>query len=370
MMTGWGRRCRGAAILGLVLIAVPASTALGAPKKYKPTVIAVKEQQGGIDPGSVAAVDAKCPTGFDVIGGSYLIGGDSVLAHAAGAAPFWRDDFYRAIIVNPPTSPFVRAQEASVTVVAECAVNGKPLVVDGQFPSAPGGNGPKATDAPQTGNMTTHTEETLVSNGRVSKLDSECDSKNVSVFGGGYTISGSLFAHAPIAAVLSKTRAYSATLVNPGVNPALGVTKSPARIQVAALCAESGVPIVPNPGDYDTYARTPVASATRTGLRTTVVIRKATTGGITAGSIDSAQATCPRGYSVFGGSYLIGGNSVLAHVSVAAVFSGANAYGATVVNPPPNINTGVPRSTATLTVAANCAKRATPIVVNGSFGGG
>jgi hypothetical protein len=128
--------------------------------------------------------------------------------------------------------------------------------------------------------------------------------------------------------------------------------------------------MVPNPGDYDTDARAPVASATRKGARTTVVIKKATTGGITAGSIDSAQATCPRGYSVFGGSYLIGGNSVLAHASVAAVFSGANAYSATVVNPPPNINTGVPRSTATLTVVANCAKRATPIVVNGSFGSG
>jgi hypothetical protein len=42
----------------------------------------------------------------------------------------------------------------------------------------------------------------------------------------------------------------------------------------------------------------------------------------------------------------------------------------TVVNPPVNINTGVPHSTATLTVAANCARNATPIIVNGAFGNG
>ena len=96
--------------------------------------------------------------------------------------------------------------------------------------------------------------------------------------------------------------------------------------------------------------------------------KRASVGGITSGTLNNAEAKCPRGYSVFGGSYLIGGNSVLAHVTVAAVLSQANAYAATAVNPPVNINTGVPRSTATLTVAANCARNATPIVVNGAFG--
>jgi hypothetical protein len=105
-------------------------------------------------------------------------------------------------------------------------------------------------------------------------------------------------------------------------------------------------------------------------LHTTVVLKRASVGGITAGTLDSAEAKCPRGYSVFGGSYLIGGNSVLAHATVAAVLSKTNSYAATVVNPPVNINTGVPHSTATLTVAANCARNATPIIVNGAFGNG
>ncbi len=38
--------------------------------------------------------------------------------------------------------------------------------------------------------------------------------------------------------------------------------------------------------------------------------------------------------------------------------------------PPPNIKTGVPRSTASLTVVANCAKSGIPIVIDGPFGGG
>jgi hypothetical protein len=70
------------------------------------------------------------------------------------------------------------------------------------------------------------------------------------------------------------------------------------------------------------------------------------------------------------GSYLINGNSVLAHASVAAVFSRTNSYGATVVNPPANINTGIPRSTASLTVVANCTKSGKPTVIDGPFGGG
>ena len=42
-------------------------------------------------------------------------------------------------------------------------------------------------------------------------------------------------------------------------------------------------------------------------------------------------------------------------------------YGVTVVNPPVNINAGIPKSTASVTVAVNCARNATPIVVDGPF---
>jgi hypothetical protein len=199
------------------------------------------------------------------------------------------------------------------------------------------------------------------------------------VFSGGYTASNALFAQAPISAVLSKIGAYSATVVNPGINPPLGVTEASAVVRVTALCARSGRPIVVNADASPTLAHVHTAQAAKTKpkqsrkpgkqLHGTVVLKTASVGAIKAGTIKSADAKCPRGYSVFGGSYLIGGNSVLAHTTVAAVLSKANSYSATVVNPPVNINTGVPRSTATLTVAANCARNATPIVVNGAFGG-
>jgi hypothetical protein len=215
-----------------------------------------------------------------------------------------------------------------------------------------------------------------VPNGAAHKIDSVCLSATDAVFSGGYTLDGSLFADAASAAVLSKIGAYSATVVNPGVNPALGVTDSPATVRVAALCARAGQPIILNGGALGASARSTERSGNpkQSGpdssrrLRPTVVLKRASVGGITAGTLDSAAAKCPRGYTVFGGSYLIGGNSVLAHATVAAVLSKRNSYAATVVNPAVNVNTGVPHSTAKLTVAATCAKNATPIVVAGAFG--
>jgi hypothetical protein len=208
-----------------------------------------------------------------------------------------------------------------------------------------------------------------VGNGDVKKIDSTCGSEE-SVFGGGYTFSGAIFADAASAAALSKISAFSATVVNPGVNPALGVRESAASVRVAALCTSDGDEVVLNTngtGREDARAARPTLPRNN---RATVVIRKATVGGIAAGQSRDAAAKCPRGYSVFGGSYLINGNAVLAHASVAAVFSRTNSYGATVVNPPANINTGVPRSTASLTVVANCTKSGKPIVIDGPFGGG
>ena len=388
MAAGNGRRMVALMlVLAIAAVAQPATAAAKQPKpgKWKPTVVTVKETKDGITPGSVVAVDAHCPSDFDVIGGSYIIGGNSVLAHAAGAVPFYSQGLYRAIIVNPPTSPFVRPADASVTVAAICAAIGTPVVVDGPFASGPEGSGPGGvTGGPIPSGLASTVSTALatdsVSNQAVHKVDATCHSIKDSVFSGGYTIANALFADAPIAAVLSKIGAYSATVVNPGINPSLGVTESPAIVRVTAMCARAGQPIVVNADASPALAHVLAARAGTTKpkktptpgkrLRATVVLKRASVGGITSGTIDSAAAKCPRGYSVFGGSYLIGGNSVLAHATVAAVLSKTNSYAATVVNPPVNINTGVPRSTATLTVAANCARNATPIVVDGAFGSG
>ena len=37
------------------------------------------------------------------------------------------------------------------------------------------------------------------------------------------------------------------------------------------------------------------------------------------------------------------------------------------VNPPVNINAGIPRTTAEVTAVATCAQRGTPIIVDGPF---
>jgi hypothetical protein len=370
-------------VLAIAAVAQPASAAAAKqpkPGKWRPTVVTVKETKNAIAPGDVVAVDAKCPGNFDVIGGSYIIGGDSVLAHAGGAVPAYAEGLYRVFIVNPPTSPFVHAEDASVTVAAICALIGTPVVVNGPFhppvDSEPIGVIPSGLAS----TVSTDVASDTVPNQAAHKVDATCHSATDSVFSGGYTAINADFADAPIAAVLSKIGAYSATVVNPGINPSLGVTESAARVRVTALCTRSGRPLIVNADASPAFAHLHADQAVKTKPKKkpgparerhgTVVLTKASVGGITSGSIKSADAKCPRGYSVFGGSYLIGGNSVLAHTTVAAVLSGANSYSATVVNPPVNINTGVPRTTATLTVAANCARNATPIIVNGPFGNG
>jgi len=363
-------------------VAQPASAAAKQPRPgtWKPTVVTVKETKDGIAPGSVVSVDVKCPGNFDVIGGSYIIGGDSVLAHAAGAVPAYSEGLYRVFIVNPPTSPFVHAEDASVTVAAICALIGTPVVVNGPFHSPRDTEPVGAIPSGLASTVSTDVAADTVPNQAAHKVDAACHSATDSVFSGGYTAINADFADAPIAAVLSKIGAYSATVVNPGINPSLGVTESAASVRVTALCTRSGRPLVVNADASPAFAHLHADRAGKTKpkktpspakeLHGTVVLTKASVGGITSGAIKSADAKCPPGYSVFGGSYLIGGNSVLAHTTVAAVLSKANTYSATVVNPPVNINTGVPRTTATLTVAANCARNATPIIVNGPFGNG
>jgi hypothetical protein len=46
---------------------------------------------------------------------TYLIDGNSVFAHAVGAAPFWSEHLYSAVIANPPTSACVKERNASMT---------------------------------------------------------------------------------------------------------------------------------------------------------------------------------------------------------------------------------------------------------------
>ena len=377
-----GYRAVTMAAAGAALIAMPVSAAIagGKARKLSGTVILVQTTEGGIAPGHLKTVDVKCPDGFDVIGGSYLISG-AVLAHAQAAAPIWKEDLYSAVIDNPPTSPYVKAQDASATVGAECAVSGKPLVVNGPFGSA-GAGGPSRIKKRVPGTIANLIAHADVANGDEFNVKSLCGSRSgLTAIGGGYTITGSLWADAVGSAVLSKLSAFAANVVNPKFNPALGVTDASVRVGVAALCSRSGQAVVPNSATEvaDSAGGTPrgmIEPMHSRGAESakakagTIVIKTEKSDPIPSGDIQSAFATCPAGYSVLGGGYLIGGDSVLAHAADAAMLSKTNRYVATVVNPPANINTGVPKSTADVTAVAECAKSGEPVVANGPFGGG
>jgi hypothetical protein len=372
----WGVRKSAApvtVVVAVALCAVPAG-AYAAPKrgKWKPTVALVKETVTGVALGEVGVADAKCPEGYDVLGGSYLIGGGSVFAHAAGAAPFLDKGLYRAVVANPLVNPFagVPAADASVTAAAICAESGRPVVVDGPIgqPGSPtnGGLAPTVSSSVETAPG--------ILNGDVRRVDSGCRSGGSSIFGGGFTIDGTLWGHTSSSAVLSKPNDYSATLVTLPSNPSLGVFKAQASLRVVALCSRNGRPMVFNGGVFPagsaTAAKPKPKKKKKPKQRGTVVLTRKTVGGITSGRIATVSTKCPKGYSVFGGSHIIGGNSALAHATVAAVTSKRNAYSVTVVNPPVNINAGIPKTTASVIAAANCARRATPIVVDGPFPSG
>jgi hypothetical protein len=94
----------------------------------------------------------------------------------------------------------------------------------------------------------------------------------------------------------------------------------------------------------------------------TVVLSVGKAVGIEPGNLAEGKAKCPRGYSIIGGSYNIGGESAYAHALDVSIQSKGDAYAVIVVNPPANPVLPGSGRPATLTVAANCAKTGYPIV--------
>jgi hypothetical protein len=363
-------------LAALLACALPAPAVAAKKKKtdWQPTIVQVIEEKAGIAPGDFTTVDAECPGDFSVMGGSYVIGGASLLAHAAAASPIPAQNLYRVTVSNPVTNPFatIPPRDASVTVVAQCTASGTPVVAEGRFKS------PKAVDPDDlyhlkrygNGLPSTVFDRTKqvggIENGDVQKHDVNCNRGGSSVFGGGYTIDGSFWAHTAGSAVLSKTNDYSATIVTPPSNPSLGVFRATALLRVNVLCARDGRPMVFNDGPIPASAAAKPKKKKKK-MRGTVKIVQKRKGGISSGNVETVAAKCPSGYSIFGGSYIIGGNSVLTHPTAAAVGSRTNTFSVTVVNPPVNINAGIPRTTAEVIAVANCTRSGTPIVVDGPF---
>ncbi len=94
-------------------------------------------------------------------------------------------------------------------------------------------------------------------------------------------------------------------------------------------------------------------------IRPNVQIVKATFS-VSNGGLTKASAVCPSGTRVFSGAYASTGQHVRFFVVGPARTS--NSYLAYALMPPPNINTGVQRETAEITVVALCAKAGEPVV--------
>lgn len=356
------RKSAGLVAAAAVLVACALPSGASAARMPRETIALVRAQANGIAPGNFKTVDAKCPRGYEVLGGSYFIGGDAVFAHAAGAFPDVERRLFRVIVANPLANPLPELggpHDASVAVGGICAESGKPIVVDGAF-GAPGspdlGHQPSTVLARRAG-------ADDIENNTVATVDAKCRSDNHAVFGGGYSIAGSLWPYPSSASVLSRQNAYQGELVSPPFDPTLGILRRRASMRSLALCARKGAPIVLN---SDPDAAEPPRGKPRKKLKGTVVLVKKTVGGIRSGTIKGATAKCPQGYSVFGGSQAIQ-DSATAHATVSGVQSRTNSYTAEVVNPPASVNAGIPRSTAQLVIGALCAKRSTPIVVDGPF---
>lgn len=356
-------RCVGAASVCAVAAGSFAWTA--AAQAAKPTVSVVRTDRSGIAEGTSETIDAKCPGGYDVLGGSAFIGGNSGFAHIASAAPITDKRLYEVKVINPLVNPFagIPDSDAAVTVGAICAQSGKPVVVDGPF-GKPEPSGARR----EAGTVKlTFAEATGIENNSVTAVSSKCPSGS-SAFGGGYAIGGSPWAHAASILVASKDNSFAGVFVHPPFDPTLGILRQRAAMRVLALCSETGRPLVLS--SHAQVVHGGGSAAPRPKLRPTqpgnVVLVKRTAGGIKSGDVVVVSAPCPKGYSVFGGSYVIS-DSALAHATGAGVTSKKNAYEADVTNPPPDISGGLPKSTASVVVGALCAKNGQPIVIDTPF---
>ncbi len=356
--------------LRLVLVAISLGLAAAlvvtaAAQAAKPTVALVRADASGIAEGTTETVNAQCPAGWDVLGGSAFIGGTSAFAHIASAAPITDSRMFQVKITNPLVNPFAGVPEAdaTVTIGAICAQSGKPVVVDGAFGPAKGADAGRRAGTVKL----KFAENTNVDNDAVATVDSKCP-RGYSVFGGGYAMGGSPWAHASGALVSSKINSFTTILVNPPFDPSLGILKRTAAFRVLSLCSQTNKPLVLNDRARVATARPAAAPKRKRPEKSkgNVVLVKRELGGIESGSVETLDAKCPSGYTVFAGSYTIS-DSAVAHASGAGVLSKKNAYETTVTNPPANINGGLPRTTAGVTVGALCAKNGKPIVIDPPF---
>lgn len=107
-----------------------AFTATSARAPAKPTVIVVKATSSNITPGEGGGKQAKCPSGYSVFSGAYVIAG-SQRAIPFVVGPVRKDNAYEVDVSNPPADPLagLPGEDAQLLVAAMCAKTGVPIVM-------------------------------------------------------------------------------------------------------------------------------------------------------------------------------------------------------------------------------------------------
>jgi hypothetical protein len=93
-------------------------------------VVVVKQTGHTIHPGEAGGKLVRCPSGYTVFSGSYLIeGGSRAIPFLAG--PVRKDNSYEVDIANPPANPLagLPGADAQILVAAYCARTGRPIVM-------------------------------------------------------------------------------------------------------------------------------------------------------------------------------------------------------------------------------------------------
>ncbi len=96
----------------------------------KPTVVVIKATTSTIAPGDGGGKIAKCPSGYSVFSGAYVISGSNrAIPFVVG--PVRKENGYEVDIANPPADPLagLPGEDAQLLVAATCARTGTPIVL-------------------------------------------------------------------------------------------------------------------------------------------------------------------------------------------------------------------------------------------------
>lgn len=309
-----------------------------------------------LEPGETKGKVVACPSGTEVIGGGYSQNGADGVLLSAGPQLFSGTSDYEVAIEDPIQPPdFRAATDEDVTVLAQCAEIGKPVVLGSSRPAKP----PRHL-LPGTLHRV-DVRAHIDGGGGNSKDDLARCPAGTEIISGGFHQSqnqGVPLAVSPS----SKQDGYEAFIYNPPSNPSwlspsgFGRVVQPDDVQIVALCGEIGRPLVPGRRVIDNKPGDKVKVAKHPGRGT--IVRSDKTGEMDMGQNRFEAAECPRGDFALSGGLVQ--NSY--HGVLFASEPQINAYVVDTRNPQPNPLWGEPDTNEAMEAIALCAPTQIPII--------